>query len=245
MSEYLIHYNHNHDKLGRFAKSSSMRKNGWKDLDNESDYVLKKGTTINRVSTSADEIDSGMTYGTHTEVDKNLYVSVAKDWLSANHQLEMKTTKDVRVAGTQAQAKAFVDVYKNSTIDELVEYSTPTILGSNGKQTRENKISQKETRKIYEKAYKNQESFDTALFKFNQGLSNNRNASNEVTRRYSEHITNQGYDALTDLNDLNFSQKPVIFVDRKKSLKTTKISDLTDSDVDEANEWLKKRGYSY
>ena len=242
---YLIHYNHNHDKLGRFAKSSSMRNNAWKDLHNEQDYTIKKGTVVNRVSTSNNEKDEGITYGTHTKIDKNLYISVAKDWLSANHQIEMKTIRDVKVAGVQAQAKAFVEVYQNSSIDELVEYSTPTIINAQGKQTRNNKQTQKETRAIYKNAGKNQESFDKALFKFNQGVTNNRVQNSNVTQKYIDNISKQGYDAMTDLNDLNFSQKPVIFIDRNKTLQTTKISELTDRDVDRANEYLKKKGLWY
>lgn len=239
MSE-LYHFNPNHDKLGRFASnatSKSYRK--YVSGDNvTADYVLNKGSKVYRISRSGSEKDEGRTYGVHTEADKNIYISSAKEWFAANYQIQLKAVKDIKVAGIQTQAKEFANLYKNTTISSLVDHSKPIRLNVHGKQIRANKIERKEIAKLYKNALKNQESFDQALKEFSGGLIYK---DSNLTKQYLSDLSIKGYDAIVDINDLHMSNKPVQFIDRNKSLKTTKVSDLTYEDVDKAAEWLAKR----
>lgn len=234
MKNYLKHYNHNHDSLGRFTSSDVVNIDGvHKDAK---DYIIKKGTKIDRVSTTDKEINVGRTYGTFTDSDKKKYLSVCKDWLGATHKMELATKKDVKVAGKSTQAQIFSDLLKNNSIEDLVRHTVPS-------DSKSYKKERKEVSKIYKNAYKNQESFDKALFKFNQGLSYGRHHDMRLENEFYKKLSQKGYDAAVDLNDLNFADSPVIFIKREDSLELKKVSEIKQSEIDDAEIWLRKKGY--
>lgn len=231
---YLIHFNHNHDKLGRFTTSDRVSVQG---IDTTSkDYVIKKDTRIDRVTTTNKEINVGRTYATFTESDRNEYLSVCKDWLGATHKMQLKTTKDVKVAGKSTQADAFANILKTTDIKDLVAHN-------NSGTTRADKKEQRNLTKIYKNAYKSQDKFDEALFKFNQGLTYGKYHNENLSNRFYSELNKKGYDAAVDLNDLNFAENPVIFIKREDSLKQISVSEITQQDIDSAQIWLRERGY--
>lgn len=204
------------------------------------DFYLKKGTKVQRVTSLLEKDDNGSTYVSYKNRDNKAYVSIAKDWMASNYKIQMKTLSDIKIAGKKAQAKAFINMLSDTTIDELVNHTSPIVRNSKGKQTIDSKKARKKFEKIYKDAWKNQDSFDSALLEFNSGLTNRRVNSNNLDFRFYKELKKQGYNALVDLNDLNFAEAPIIFINRNKSLKTTKISQISDKDVEKAQMWLDK-----
>ena len=250
---YLAHYNHNHDKLGRFASGVGGPK----------DRVLKKGTVLNRIGAENENDKSKKwttTYVSGSKVDDKIYTSLSGGKVFyGNHKQKLKTTNDIKVAGREAQAKAFLEVLKKTDIDSLVKHTNHLDTSVNPKLNKY--VSDKSLRRLYKNVGKNQESFNLAYDAFVQNVDNRE----FLSREFFKILKNQGYKALVDDYDSHLPNKPgiinynnsdgsedsivvraenaMIFLDRRNDLMTEKITKIRKSDVTKANKWLKENGY--
>lgn len=125
-STYLIHYNHRHDKLGRFASA----------VGGSSDFVVKKGTKVRRITGSKTENPNDIvTYVSKSKLDKKLYTSetgsVFGSFNGKSYTHRLKTNKDIKAAGRQAQAKAFAKVLEKATDKQLINHTKHLDTGIN------------------------------------------------------------------------------------------------------------------
>lgn len=255
-SVYLKHYNPNHDKLGRFARSSSGPK----------DFTIKKGTKTQRVTKVINETNEGRTFVTYTKVDNNIYRALGERSFGARVADTLVTKNDVKVAGRQAMAEAFIEIYKDVKLKDLVKHTSglPNIeFGKDLKGNFDKYLDIKSDRKynkaiekMYKNADKSQDSFDTAYTAF----STNLHRKDKVSDKFMKKLSEKGYGALIDDYDSWDPKHPgvydyglgngvdlrakraLIFIDRKKDLELTDRIWLEDHQTD-AIKWLRKNGY--
>ena len=83
---------------------------------------------------------------------------------------------------------------------------------------------------------KNEKSFDKAFERFSGDLMKDNAMSNEYYRR----LKSKGYDGMYDYNDREAADNPLIIFDRKNSLKTKNISEISRKEIDEAITYLRR-----
>lgn len=253
-STYLIHYNHNHDKLGRFARS----------VGGSSDAVIKKGDKFRRVTGSMNENESdSITYASSSKIDKKIYTSETRNifgsYQGPNYSHRLKAKRDIKVAGKQAQAEAFAKVLEKANMKQLIEHTKHVDIDVNPKLRKYAKDP--DVTRLYKNAKKDKESFDLAFDAFIQNLSTRSPLSNQ----FIDNLRSKGYGALNDEYDsrgnvpgkVNFydrekryiksttinADSAVVFLNRHEELKTVRVSKITNRDIARAERWLRKKGY--
>ena len=255
-SKFLIHYNKNHDKLGRFARSIG---------GGSADTVVKKGTKFRRVTGSIKE-DSrdSVTYVSNSKIDRKLYTSetgsVFGSFNGPSYSHKLKTRKDIKVAGKQAQAESFARVLDKASPKQLVDHTQHLDTGINPELKKY--VKDPDLKRLYQDAKKNQKSFDLAFEVFTQNI----DTRDKLTSDFINDLKSRGYGALHDEYDTKYKDTPgkvnyydpktgiingtvinansaMIFLDRNENLKTVKVNSISKRDIARAEKWLRRKGY--
>ena len=223
------------NKDGTLTEAGKKRVSNYAVSEDSSDFTLNKGTKFQRVGSKNETDNDGRTYVSFGKLDNARYVSYY-DSLNATHKLELTALSDVKVAKGKSLIDTYVDMLGDKTPSELASTVTPIYV--NGKETRYSKSRRKEALSDYKNAWKNQESFDKSFKQFSQNLM----SDTAISKEYFNRLSRKGYQAMYDYNDRNAADNPLIVFNRKNTLKTTRMSEISTKDVDYAIYYLDQLG---
>lgn len=201
------------------------------------DISFKKNFKFDRVGIGGEK-DEGSTFVSYTDNDRNMY-RANHDVLAVGagevHKLELKSIKDLKIAGKKAQVDALLDYAGDKSISEVLAAGE-----SNNERVRRQKV--KEYNKTLKQILKGKKDPEELLDRaFSLYVERNSSMSIELTKRLQQ----KGYDGVVDLWDANIAECPIYVFDRKQALKTTKSSELTAREIDEEQlKYYKRKGYA-
>ncbi len=212
------------------------------DFKNE-DFKLKKNTTFNRIG-SENEIDNDKrTYVTFTKDDEKRYIDYSTE-LNGRYKLKLNSLSEINVAKGKTAVDAFGDILQKYSTEEFVNefcpkrYNTVKNIFGMQKEIQSSKNDRKEVNNIYKNAINDTKSFNKAYERFSMDIMK----ENKISNDYFKELSKKGYQALYDYNDRKAADNPLIIFNRGKSLKTTSISEITSKDLDEAINYLERKG---
>ena len=201
------------------------------------DISFKKNFKFDRVGIGGEK-DEGSTFVSYTDNDRNMYranYDVLAVGAGEVHKLELKSIKDLKIAGKKAQIDALLDYASDKSISEVLAAGD-----SNNERVRRQKV--KEYNKTLKQIFKGKKDPEELLDRaFSLYVERNSSMSIELTKRLQQ----KGYDGVVDLWDANIAECPIYIFDRKQALKTTKSSELTTREIDEEQlKYYKRKGYT-
>ena len=201
----------------------------------QEDFNLKKGTEFQRVG-AKNEIDNNKrTYVSFTKKDNLQYLKYS-DSLEAFNKIKLNSIKDIKIAKGKVLVDTFIEQIGDKNLSDIIDaYHTPEY-NLRGIETKQSKLNKKELAKTYKNVMKNEKSFDKAFERFSGDLMKDNAMSNEYYRR----LKSKGYDGMYDYNDREAADNPLIIFDRKNSLKTKNISEISRKEIDEAITYLRR-----
>lgn len=244
MYTYLAHYNHNHDKLGRFARSSG-----------KSDFTLPKNYKVYRVGSRREKEKTDLrTYVSTTDIDNKIYTTVSKYVFRATHKYVLKTTKDSRIAGDKTQKEVFRSLVKDFKPDDFAKHIS--YVDSQINKNLKNIKTSNDVVSLYKNVDRSRKDFETAYDAF---ICNINNTQSKLSEEFFNRLSAKGYDGALDRYDshdpkhpgLQFlsngninvkAQQAVIFFDRGDNLKRISKRRITDKQRSEAIRWLQESG---
>lgn len=195
-------------------------------------YTIKKGTKTQRLTLNANETNDERKYVTFTEKDKKIYkdfypkelVDSEKnfDYFADPRVYNITNTlvKDIKVANAKAYLDTFKEMYADKPVRDLAKwkYDDPRSLIQKifGKEASEEQILAKNIDNIN----RARDEFDFTL----------QVRNNPVNKEFFERMKNKGYDAIEDQfsKKIDGTEGALIILDPSKSLRQTKISELTE-----------------
>lgn len=199
------------------------------------DIVFKKGQNFDRVG-SKNETDTGSTFVSYTEKDRNTYRAnvEALPIYEQAYKIKLEAIKDLKVAGAKAQTeilldylgdKPFADIYA----DEITKgYSK----SDNYKLMRKRELARQ--RKRYKEVLLGKGDYADI---FDDAFSRYVDRESDITTYMKRRLQEKGYSAAVDLWDTRgFAEKPIYVFDRSDSLKTISKSELSQKEIDDAVE---------
>lgn len=200
------------------------------------DVRIPKNTKLNRIG-GENEKDIGRTYASVTERDKNFYTSIGAEALPMNtspNQVVLKTIEDLNIAGSEAQIESALKVIGDFPVKDLIDKPSRNTKGKESPQSVKNR---REQLKNYKKTIKEKDLSSSEKHFFGRiGI-----PDDEVAKAYFDDLQSKGYNALIDFNDYPAAELPIIIIDRAKSLKTMSSKPLTQSEIDAAIEYLRRK----
>lgn len=244
---YLFHYNPNHDKLGRFARSNNS---------GSSDYILPKKTKVYRVSGSSNENENtkDITYVSATKADSKIYTVTSKETFGATHKYTFKVKKDAKIAGRSTQRRIFKELLKEYKIKDFVDHIN--YVDSQVNSDLENINSIKDTRDVYKNVNRSQKDFTKAYDMFCMNLNN---CDSKLSEAFFKKLNEKGYDGAVDEYDSHDpnhpalqllsngnvnvkAQRAVIFMNRSENLERISKRRITFAERAMAYAWLQEKG---
>lgn len=220
------------DELDRLAGRAYKVEYG-----SDGSYILKKGSTLHRVSANTNPNRKGYAYVSFINEDVKGYRKEIAQWLDEENgggvktfDLTMKATKDIRVPSEVTKVNTFLDLIGHNKIDTI----DMAVLNYNS--TYNGKLVGKPQRLRDSMIKKGlDENTATAYALFSMCLYKNQDYKDV----FFKSLRDQGYDAVEDLED-SFSHRinPLIIFERENSLKVTKVSELPEPSFD-SEEWNK------
>ena len=255
-----MHYNKNHDKLGRFAPSTHVRSAS----EVQNSRVLAKGSRLNSVSSKYINSDAYAkngrwmyTYNPNDKWDTKVYegpfsvflIQIGAQFVKRH---EYKTAKDLTLANSEDRLNEFKDLcqdkkYKKTVIKELEETRQRLVRHNIGNEEWKKKYEEFRPKKMDSN---NPEDLKTAYSIFNHAMESKH--AQKSTREYGKRLESK-YDGMVDDNNLgvyNEARDPVIVFKADRVLESighNKISDyLTlkeiDSNYTDVKKVLNKKG---
>lgn len=237
-------WEYNQNELYHFGVKGmkwGVRKKYYKNyMDN--DRILKKDFKIQNISSGKprDLSKNNPVYGAHTKHDKNAYAGKyanAINWRGEKaYKNDMVLVKDVKIPSQKKAVETFMDLYKKdpkgisdsigkayaeldyfNKIDKIRNYNANRIA---------NKFSKKGEDWVKSKGY----------LIFNQSMMSTD--ENKARTEYYNLLLKKGYNAISDINDVQTgynSDDPIIFINPNKTLKNVKSRELTSDEIELAN----------
>lgn len=244
-TNFFSHYNHNHDKLGRFARSAKvhmefLKKNpldreAKKDKKNEyrksgvhegfRKDQIKKGSTFYRYSSTDNETKSGRKYASVTDYDKNYYKLDALNKRLSNkgrnvYLYELEATKNLKVAKGRKVLERLVDQYGDTEVRNAHKEVNRLKTWDNYQKIF-NGLDDHTNDKywIYDRVSKNNEKVN----RFVHDTLYDKNISEEVFKYYRD----KGYDAIVDPEDyLDGYYYPMILLNPESSTSKKRVKKI-------------------
>ena len=263
-SKYLIHYNHNHDRLGRFTTSSG-RKLGEPTTLPKGYYLntvqgvspskakrIRKQKQLNKVAEQRRKESRPIyTYNPVDKWDSSVYKGLFTIYMGETGrkyiaEYQYKTLRDLKMPSREERVNEFKNLYKDKKygpkmIKEMEPLRKNLIaykIGNDKEQKEWGKIdfNNLKTEKDYEIAYK---AFNHAMEQYYKG---------ESTSEYMKRMSSK-YDAMVDDNNkdvYNFVNDPIIIFKAKDVIETVGARPLPVKEMTEAENYvraeLKKKG---
>lgn len=223
------------NKDGSLTPAGRERVSNYTQSEDSGDFTLNKGAKFQRVGVKNETDNDERTYVSFGKLDNARYLSYY-DSLNATHKLELTALSDIKVAKGKALVDTYIDMLGDKTTVELANMEKPTYI--NGVETRDSKMRRKEALSVYRNAHKNKDSFDKSFERFSRTLM----SDTDISKEYFDRLSKKGYQAMYDYNDRNAADNPLIVFNRKNTLKTTKVSEISTKDVDNAIYYLDMLG---
>lgn len=227
----LTPFNHSkREKKRGWKKSLSKYKKRVQSSKDRDKRILKKGQEFQRIG-GANEKDQGRTYVSYLKEDNDAYMGYGIAHLlgGGDTKILMKSIKDINIADSKSTFDTFLDIYRDTSLTDLVNAVNPEIKNSKGEVTRKSKITRNVDLRTFRDALDSDKNLKIAYNKFQRGLMNR----NDVSAAYFKKLENLGFDAMVDLNDITSAKDPLIIFDRSKNLKVikeTSINSLSDKE---------------
>ncbi len=171
-----------------------------------------------------------MTYASYTKEDRKRYTFVmaksgfgyAKRSYKPTYEVTLKATKNLKSPSEKARFDAFVELLGASSIP----------VGFRGKKTITGREYLVRTGLAQEIKRLDNQTFGE---KYYHEFLSNQHAKLPINSAYFNSIRAKGYNALVDDNDRRIvSDEPIMILDTKGSIKTTKIRQLTNDEINTA-----------
>lgn len=197
------------------------------------DFTLKKGTSFQRIGNKNETDNDSRTYVSFGKADNAKYIDVSETF-PGGYKIELKSVNSLQIAKGKTLVDTYIELYGDTPTKELIG-ADRTYRDIHGKErSRYSKDEIKERTKAYKNAMKDQESFDESFKLFTSDLM----GKTKISSDYFERLKNKGYNAMYDYNDREFADNPLIVFNRSKDLRTTKISEITNEDLNKAYEYI-------
>ena len=213
----------------------------------DEDRVLKEGKHIQNItSNQARDLSRGApVYGAHTKHDKNAYAGrYAMGKIALGDKAiknDLVLLKDVKVASQKQAVDTFMEMYKKDPkgVAESIGKAYAEIDFLNGI----SRFRDWNAKRVANKYGKKGEDWvkSQGYLLFNQSMMSTKEA--KARDKYYELLTKKGYDAISDINDIQTgynSDDPIIFFNAKSTMKNVSQKELTLGDIE-----LAKARYEY
>lgn len=208
----------------------------------DSDRTLKKGFSIQNISSNKkrDISKNKPVYGAHTEHDKNAYAgsyASSINWRGDKaYKNTLVLTKNIKIPSQKKAVDLFMEVYKKDPAG---------MANSIGKAYAEldyfnkfAKIRDYNAKRISKKFINKGEDWvqNKGYLMFNQSMMAPKEG--KARNKYYDLLMKKGYDAISDVNDVQTgygSDDPIIFINPKKTMKNVKSRELNTDEVELAN----------
>ena len=197
---------------------------------------IKKGTTVQHISPNKKiDLKSRQFYVTHDEQDKTVYkYALAKYHTKGKHYIHEYTLKtDLKIPSQWDNAKMLSDaMWKTGkeSYKEILSFAlkNPEVVISKSGADRIRKLGP-----TYSDVYK----------MFNYSLTDPNVFKTKIGKAYKKELESNGYNAIVDYKDTyhnRIATDAIILLNGKKCLTKTKVSELTEKDIDEGKKKLDK-----
>lgn len=246
-NSYLQHYGVKGMKWG-------VRKKYYKSYM-DSDRTLKKGFEVQNISADKprDVSLNNPTYTSHTTHDNNAYAGqYASNMIFMGHEAyknSLVLTKDVKIPSQKKAVETFMELYDKDPegVSKSIGKAYAELDWFNGIDKIRDANAERISNKFSKKGRDWVESEGYKLF--NQSMMAPK--ENEARLKYYDLLRKKGYDAISDINDVQTgygADDPIIFINPKNTLKNVESRKLTADEIELASaryrydEALKNRG---
>lgn len=232
---YLMHYGVKGMKWG-------VRKDRY-DETLSRDYVVKKGTSVQNISSGKQEgRGDRLIYGALTERDKAQYRGMFAMFKADPHVNQYIVDKDIRIPSQKRAVELFQKMIREdpkSAVESIAKARAEvTLLGNVGKCLKMDYASRL-TRKFQSKGSdwvqtKGYELFNQSFFAYKES---------KFRDQYVSRLQKLGYDAMTDVNDMNNgykSDKPIILFPKSTKYHLDSSVPLTETEMQKAWDYYAK-----
>ena len=206
------------------------------------DRIIKRGTSIQNISKNEarDLNRNSPVYGAYTKHDRNAYqgnyASMIKMMGDKAIKNDLALIKDVKIPSQKKAVETFMELYKKDPkgIAESIGKAHSELTAFNGV----DKIRNWKAKQIANKFAKKGENWvkEKGYLLFNQSMMSTE--EDRARTEYYKLLSKKGYDAISDINDVQNSYRsddPIIFINPKSTLKTLKTRELDMTDIEIAN----------
>ena len=209
-------------------------------LERNDKIVLKKGSIVQRISSTDKETNSGKTYISFKELDNLQYEADAGSegliWTAKQgnygYKLKLKVTNDIIAPSYQETIRAFVDVVGKTPMKEL---ATQVYGRKEDQKTSYDKKEYKRNVKQFIRDVSHltlDDAQERAYFAYSRSIMN----SPESQKQFFGELKRRGYNAVVDHNDARggYAKAPLIVFERSDNLKQISAKSITSGDRDRA-----------
>ena len=206
------------------------------------DRIIKRGTSIQNISKNEarDLNRNSPVYGAYTKHDRNAYQGNYASMINMMGDKAIKNDlaliKDVKIPSQKKAVETFMELYKKDPkgIAESIGKAHSELTAFNGI----DKIRNWKAKQITNKFAKKGENWvkEKGYLLFNQSMMSTE--EDRARTEYYKLLSKKGYDAISDINDVQNSYRaddPIIFINPKSTLKTLKTRELDMTDIEIAN----------
>lgn len=241
MYNELYHYNHNHDRLGRFATSpgsSSIKNTSYKSK------TIPKGFKFNRVGQADLDVNkAGSLYVSYGKADAARYVKnlgptpvskILKQYATTVQHLEAK--RDIKLVSNEELAKETGQLMlKDKHLQQKFDNSfySAVFTGWDGHMT-----TNEYKNMIDNPSSKNAQNLSYAI----NSMLADPNYTKEAKIIY-DHFRNKGYDAIPDIHDIySGTSETAMIIINPDAVKMTSKVEITKDVMKDAKAYVKKQG---
>lgn len=201
-----------------------------KNVKERTDYIIKSGTTMQRITSSDTEDLNRAFYASYEKRDmdkyRGMYGKQVQIGYGKAYRVTLKADKDVRIASRQKASEAFADLYRNdSEFRDSFKKSNEKFAGLFGHKVHQVASGEMTDRQLRRAGYD----------AFNRSLVNHDSAGTAASKKFYDKLKSMGYDAIMDINDQKYSgysaKKPVIVFNKADKISISKAVQMSPEQV--------------
>lgn len=202
---------------------------GKKDRINSQDRTIKKGTTLQNISSREFKLSRRHVYAAYTNYDKDSYVNLMGNYhYDKSFKNEMVVKKDIKVPSDKRLVKEFTALVKSNP-KQVAKDMTDAYNDVNDFWKKDISHFEKKISKIDDKYSKKGEELTREFIKVMVS-----DKSSETRAKFFGNLIKKGYDGMSDANDRDVwggAHDPIIVFSPKKVIGDVKSIPLTNDDL--------------